>query len=127
MLAPILAFAITVGGDGPMSVICDMVEQPDERHDVTMKFELANYSGFAIDRVWIRIYEPDWEGFETDPPSIAQLDGAIPAHGTVVRTDSVKAPPGFRMLKFSSLTCTVQAVRFADGTQWQAAGNQNPL
>lgn len=117
---------VVVGGESPMSVICDMIEQPDEHNDVTMEFKLANYTGFAVDRIWVRIYEPDWNGFETDRPSIAQLDGAVPAHGTVVRTDSVKAPPGFRMLKFSSLTCTIQGVRFADGTQWQAVGNRDP-
>lgn len=124
MLLPI--FSLVVAVVSPMSVMCDMIEQPDERHNVTMEFKLANYTGFAIDRVWIRIYEPDWNGFETDPPSVAQLDGSVPAHGTVVRTDSVKAPPGFRMLKFSSLACTVQAVRFVEGTMWQAVGNENP-
>ena len=111
---------IVVGGEAPVSVICDMEEQPDEHGDVLMKFELANYTPFAVDRIWLRVFEPDWDGFETSAPAVDELDAPIAASGTVVRTESVKAPPGFRMLKFSTLACIVAAVRFADGTQWQA-------
>ncbi|HLX25420.1 MAG TPA: hypothetical protein VKR05_00390 [Candidatus Cybelea sp.] len=117
---------VILGGDSPMSVICDMILQPDEHGDVYMKFKLANYSNVAVDRIWLRVFEPDLTGYETGAPAIDELDGRIAANGTVTRGEDVKAPPGFRMLKFSSLDCTITAVHFVDGTTWQALGNRNP-
>jgi len=121
------AIAFACAGDAapaasasPVRATCDQLETMDERGRVLFRFELANVSHAAVNRVVVRFYSAGLMGEEMGEPSTVTLDGAIPAGRTVKRVDSVPAPPEYHEGKFSSLTCAIDRVRFAAGGVWQA-------